>query len=102
LKVRKDNAEIWLSYALCQKELGRASNSLAALNSAFSCESSAQLKAKILLERIRLNLHGKKLKDCKKDLAKLEELDGESSDLHYYKGLVQLSERNKKGGLLSF
>ena len=42
------------------------------------------------------------MKECRKDIAQLQEIEEESSELFYYKGLMQLKENNKKAALLSF
>ncbi len=49
LKSRKDSAEVLLRDAMCLKELGRLSNCLSMLNSAFYCDQSGQLKGQILM-----------------------------------------------------
>ena len=43
-----------------------------------------------------------RVKEVRKDIAKLEEGETDSSELHLFKGLVKMSENNKKGALLSF
>ena len=48
IKIKKDNSEVLLSYALCLKEVGRVSNCLSTLNSALYCPNAEQFKSKIL------------------------------------------------------
>jgi hypothetical protein len=46
---------VLLSYALCLKKVGKTSNALATLNSALYSDKPGELKAKILLERVKIN-----------------------------------------------
>lgn len=66
------------------------SNCLSMLNSALYYEHNDDHKCTILIERIKINFQDKKFKECKKDLQKLEEIDPQSCEMNYYKGLLQL------------
>ena len=56
---------------MCLKEVGRGSNCLSTLNSALYCPNADQFKSKILAERIKINFEAGKLKEVRKDIAKL-------------------------------
>lgn len=75
LKQRKDNPEILYLNALCLKKLGSLANCLALLNLALYNDQKGEFKAKILMERLKINFEGRKIKDCRKDIQKIEEFD---------------------------
>lgn len=55
-----------------------------------------------MFERLKINFEANKLEESKKDILKLSELNSESSEIDYYKGLIHMMDKNKKQALLSF
>lgn len=76
MKSKKDNSEVLLNYAICLKSMGKQSNCVSILTSALYNDQEGLFKAKILLERMKLYFSENKYKECKKDLSKLQEMDG--------------------------
>lgn len=62
LRTKKDNSEVLLNCALCYKALGKLTNCLSMLNSAFYSGNSGLFKGRILLERIKIYYEQKKIK----------------------------------------